>query len=112
MIQKLSFCLGEVHGNILKRYWHLKQAIAVVSGEFTPMGPRMSWQQQKTWIVVGPRELSKSCDSGTGKCNRWRLMRGGWWCQAKVLEPHSPWVWLSGWLPSWGHMDAKGVERD
>lgn len=76
MIQKLPFCLGEVHSNILKRYWHLKQAITVVSGEFTPMGPRMSWQQQKTWVVVGPRELVNSCDNGTGKCNGWRLMGG------------------------------------
>ena len=33
-------------------------------------------------------------------------------CQAKGLETHSPWVWLSGWLPSWGYRDAKGVERD
>ena len=76
MIQKLPFCLGEVHGDILKRYWHLKQAIAVVSGEFTLMSPRMSWQQQKTCVVVGLRELSKSCYNGTEKCNKRRLMRG------------------------------------
>lgn len=44
-IQKLPFCLGEVHRHVFKRYWHLKQAVPVAAGDFTPMSPRMSGQQ-------------------------------------------------------------------
>lgn len=56
-IQKLPFCLGEVHGHIFKRHWHLKQVIPVAAGDFIPMNPRMGGQQLN-WRQGDPENSS------------------------------------------------------
>lgn len=80
----------------------------MATGEFTPLGPRISGQQPNMgWGGGGGSENS----AAKGRLRVARVVRLGHDEGTDGhREPHSPWVWPSReWLPSQGCREAKGI---